>query len=208
MRKNTPNPTPPYDRTRERNPFWKGGRSVASNGYVLIKVGTDHHLADVRGYAYEHRLVAEQKIGRRLLPGEQVHHIDGDKQNNSPDNLEVAESCAHHQVMHRTTGTAKRLPGEDNPLIACACGCGLTLLKYDDSNRSRQFITGHNPPDAPAQALVIRLLYQGAVTPSDLSARFGFSPSFSRTVLSLLGKKGIAVRVARGVWQLKEQANG
>lgn len=32
-----------------RNPFWKGGRSVASNGYVLIRVGVEHHLADVKG---------------------------------------------------------------------------------------------------------------------------------------------------------------
>lgn len=48
------------------NPMWKGGRSVASNGYVLIRVGVEHHLADVRGYAYEHRVVAEQKIKRAL----------------------------------------------------------------------------------------------------------------------------------------------
>ena len=48
----------------KKNGMWKGGRSVASNGYVLIRVGMDHHLADVRGYAYEHRLVAEKKIRR------------------------------------------------------------------------------------------------------------------------------------------------
>lgn len=44
--------------------MWKGGRSIASNGYVLVRVGKKHHLADVRGYAYEHRIVAEQKLGR------------------------------------------------------------------------------------------------------------------------------------------------
>lgn len=61
------------------NSQWKGGRVIASNGYVLIRVGTDHHLADVRGYAYEHRLVAEKKMGRRLRKGEQVHHLDENK---------------------------------------------------------------------------------------------------------------------------------
>jgi hypothetical protein len=45
-----------------KNGFWKGGKSIASNGYMLIRVGVNHHLSDVRGYAYEHRLVAEQKI--------------------------------------------------------------------------------------------------------------------------------------------------
>lgn len=63
-----------------KNGIWKGGRSVASNGYVLVRVGVEHHLADVRGYAYEHRLVAEEKIGRRLRDDEHVHHVDGDKQ--------------------------------------------------------------------------------------------------------------------------------
>ena len=33
------------------NSQWKGGRIIASNGYVMLRVGTDHHLADVRGYA-------------------------------------------------------------------------------------------------------------------------------------------------------------
>ncbi len=36
-----------------------------------------------------HRWVAEKKIGRRLYPGEVVHHKDGDKRDNSESNLEV-----------------------------------------------------------------------------------------------------------------------
>lgn len=128
----------------EKNGIWKGGRSVASNGYVLIRVGTEHHLADVRGYAYEHRLVAEDKIGRRLLPSEQVHHIDGDKQNNDPANLEVVESIAVHRVRHRSREKGLRLPDEANPTIVCACGCGLVFPKFDKSNRPRRFISGHN----------------------------------------------------------------
>jgi hypothetical protein len=83
------------DQSRERNPFWKGGRVVASNGYVLIRVDVDHHLADVRGYAYEHRLVAEIVLGRRLRRGEVVHHRDGDKANNNPENLEVLTRAQH-----------------------------------------------------------------------------------------------------------------
>lgn len=130
--------------TGEKNGFWKGGRTIASSGYVLIRVGVDHHLADVRGYAYEHRIVAEQKIGRRLLPGEQVHHINGDKQDNRPENLEIMTSLAHHMVEHRSAGKALRMPGEDNPIVVCACGCGQNFRKYDNAGRPRKFISGHN----------------------------------------------------------------
>jgi len=127
-----------------KNGFWKGGRTIASNGYILIRVGKGHPLADVRGYAYEHRIVATEKVGRPLRKGEQIHHIDGNKQNNTPENLEITRSIAHHRVKHRTTGIAKRMPGEPNPLIECACGCGQLIEKYDSHNRKRKFISGHN----------------------------------------------------------------
>ena len=132
------------DHDRERNPNWRGGRSVASNGYVIVRVGIGHHLADVRGYAYEHRLVAERMLGGRLLPGEQVHHRDHDKQNNAEVNLEVEASMAHHRMAHRKRASGLRLPGEENPAVPCACGCGQTFDKYDASGRPRRFITGHN----------------------------------------------------------------
>lgn len=45
-----------------------------------------------------HRVVAEQKIGRALLPGEVVHHKDGDKWNNNPDNLEVMTQSEHARI--------------------------------------------------------------------------------------------------------------
>lgn len=47
---------------------------------------------------HAHRRTAEDKIGRALLPGECVHHIDGDKHNNHPDNLEVLSRADHLRV--------------------------------------------------------------------------------------------------------------
>lgn len=135
---------------KERNGNWRGGRSIASTGYVLIRVGTGHHLADVRGYAYEHRLVAEEAIGRLLRSGEHVHHKNGIKTDNRPENLEVTESLAHHRVRHRQSRD-KRIPGELNPTIRCACGCGEAFPKYDAKHRPRRFISGHNvQPRRPA----------------------------------------------------------
>lgn len=48
-----------------------------------------------RGGRHEHRIVAEQKLGRPLRPGEVVHHIDGNHRNNAPENLEVITQGAH-----------------------------------------------------------------------------------------------------------------
>ncbi|MFB7222402.1 HNH endonuclease signature motif containing protein [Streptomyces sp. NPDC056227] len=126
----------------ERNANWKGGRSIASNGYVLIK-RPDHHRADCRGYVYEHILVAEQATGRPIRKGEQVHHKNHIKTDNRPENLEVKASAAHHQYEHRKRTDLRELD-EPNITVSCACGCGQTFLRYDPTNRPRRFISGHN----------------------------------------------------------------
>ncbi len=52
------------------------------------------------GNRHEHRVVAEAKLGRRLQPGEVVHHIDGNKRNNNPENLMVFANQALHSQWH------------------------------------------------------------------------------------------------------------
>lgn len=186
-----------------RNPAWKGGRTVASNGYVLIRVGKEHHLADVRGYAYEHRLVAEQKLGRRLQPGEIPHHIDGNKQNNDPGNIEVVASAAHHHRHHRKHERGLREPGEDNPTIACACGCGTTLRRYDSSGRPRTYVSGHNRAPAPQQDAVLSILRaRGELPRAAIAAALGSTAGRVGTNLNVMRRKGlIAPGAGRGTWR-------
>lgn len=50
---------------------------------------------------HTHRLVAAEKLGRPLHPGEVVHHLDGDKRNNAPSNLMVFASQAEHARWHK-----------------------------------------------------------------------------------------------------------
>ena len=50
---------------------------------------------------HTHRVVAARMLGRQLPPGEVVHHIDGNKRNNRPDNLMVFENQAAHAKWHQ-----------------------------------------------------------------------------------------------------------
>jgi hypothetical protein len=59
--------------------------------------GSSSNYVKYRG-RHMHRVVAELKLGRALLPGEIVHHIDGDKWNNDPDNLAVMTQAEHARI--------------------------------------------------------------------------------------------------------------
>lgn len=66
-----------------------GTRIILPSGYVKIRIGIGEWQADRGGWALEHRYVVAKRIGRPLLPIENVHHIDGDKTNNESSNLEL-----------------------------------------------------------------------------------------------------------------------
>ena len=185
--------------TREKNGFWKGGRSIASNGYVLIRVGKSHHLSDVRGYAYEHRIVAEQKLGRKLRDGEQVHHRNGNKQDNQPENIEVMQNAAYHHVKHRSKDAGRKMPGEENQIIPCACGCGTVFTKYDPSGRPRAYISGHNPAELTIRKRFLQAI-EGGARLHQIAARTGQSLGAVKCMASTLVRKHLIARTGRGIY--------
>lgn len=91
---------------------WKGGRMVSKRGYIRIYFPS-HPRANSDGYVPEHWLVMEQKLGRNLTPNEQIHHINGNPSDNSPDNLMLL-TAGEHTNLHRNNGDLHNQDGDNH----------------------------------------------------------------------------------------------
>jgi len=80
----------------ERSSNWKGGK--VKNGKYFYVYGPNHPNATKLGYVAEHRLVVERSLGRQLERWEDVHHINGDTEDNRIGNLEVITHINHAKI--------------------------------------------------------------------------------------------------------------
>lgn len=64
-------------------------------GYMYCRTNPPHPKANSKGLYPLHRVIAENMIGRLLKNGEDVHHINEDKNDNTPGNLEVLSKSEH-----------------------------------------------------------------------------------------------------------------
>lgn len=90
------------------NASWKSDERTSYYGYKLIRC-LEHPFANCDGFVFEHRLLAEEYLmtdaesieidGKRYLrPDLYVHHIDGNKTNNSIDNLMIVTKSEHKRI--------------------------------------------------------------------------------------------------------------
>ena len=87
-----------HNQEGELNPNWKGGVHVNPQGYRKIRV-PNHPFCDGKKYVMEHRLVMEKYLDRYLGKSEEVHHLNGNKQDNRLENLELL-TIGEHTVIH------------------------------------------------------------------------------------------------------------
>lgn len=83
----------------EKHYNWKGGIRKVKHGYLEqfdpTLLGKTHGKR-----TYQHRLIVEQIIGRKLRKGETIHHINSIKTDNRPENLYLFSSNSEHRKHH------------------------------------------------------------------------------------------------------------
>ena len=118
------------NRSGSNHPRYKGG-TLNPKGYREISVNGK--------VALEHRFVMSQYLGRPLLHGEIVHHLNGDKTDNRINNLELIESIAAHNVRHLRTFR------NDNYKQCFICLVILPRASFPGSGFVRSNVDPHGP---------------------------------------------------------------
>lgn len=79
------------DQIRRNFPIGSIQNHNSGNGLIYRRV----KIGEPNIWDYEHRAIMSQLIGRQLKDSEQVHHIDGNTLNNSPENLQLLTRSEH-----------------------------------------------------------------------------------------------------------------
>lgn len=95
---------------------------IISKGDYLYAIIPEHPKATKNHYVLLHRAIMENTIGRLLTDDEVVHHKDGNKKNNSIENLELINKNDHIRL-HRLKS------GKKTTKLKCPW-CGKEFVRY------------------------------------------------------------------------------
>lgn len=106
----------------------KGKVSVGDYDYAIVP---DHPNRNKNNYVFYHRVVMENLLGRLLTEDEVVHHKNGNKKDNRPENLEVM-TREEHTRLHASRHGKKMVK------LKCPC-CGKIFVR----RRGETFLDKH-----------------------------------------------------------------
>ena len=207
------------------NPTWKSDEKINFYGYKMVRV-IDHPFKNSDGFVLEHRLIAEKYLlneqnsiiidnKRYLRPDLEVHHIDLNKSNNSPENLLVLTKAEHKRLhckispQDRDPKTGRFIPNEKTQEEQAMLNLKIHLL-----SDTAQLPTKSHETDAcydiysniPNRNIIINP-HEAVLIPSGFSTEIPhgyWGAIFSRSGLAT--KQGL--RIAQGVAVIDESYRG
>lgn len=88
-----------------KNAQWKGGMAMSVSGYLGF---TNSKANGEHAGKLLHQIIAQWKYGRAIGDDEHVHHIDGNKLNNNPENLVILSAEIHAKLHTQDKKNGKR----------------------------------------------------------------------------------------------------
>lgn len=82
-------------RVGSKNHNWRNGLTITKSGYLQF---TNSSCNGEHRNKLLHIIICEHKYNRKLIKGEHVHHIDGNKLNNNPNNLIILSASEHAKI--------------------------------------------------------------------------------------------------------------
>lgn len=92
------------ERVGDKNHNWGGGLTISKGGYLVF---TNSPANGINRNKHLHVVICEYKYGRKMKKGEHVHHIDGNKLNNHPDNLLILTASDHAKLHAKERNNAR-----------------------------------------------------------------------------------------------------
>lgn len=106
---------------------------IDRQGYKIISVNSKK--------TREHRFVIENILKRKLARHESVHHIDGNRLNNDPDNLQVMDAGLH-SILHKVKTFRGKTHKQCTTCLIIKPRCDFYIRKQPKEN-------GHGDPHQP-----------------------------------------------------------
>lgn len=91
---------------------WRGGQVHNANGYIMSWAPEHPRATGKQGYVYEHILIWEKISGRPLPKGWVVHHLNGIRDDNRPENLRGMPRGSHDKIMQPYKARIRQLEAE------------------------------------------------------------------------------------------------